>query len=183
MRQLNRYAKWMTIPIAVSIHIIFGGQLADVLIHPSPWQDLPIDLARDAAFGLFIGLLYVAASRWWVHETQWGRNLEDDMLTLLDTRPRSPAENALSSALIEEIIFRGILLQYLGLWAGAAIFAIFHLPTRKSLILWMLSAFAMGVVFGAIFLMGFSLLTPLVAHFAINFLNLHYLDRRQRAAS
>ncbi len=183
MRQLNRYAKWMTIPLIISLHILASGELKDILYYPSPWLNLAGNLTRDAVLGLGIGVLYVAISRWCVHRTQWGRSLEDDMLTLLGTRPRSPVENAFSSALIEEIIFRGVLLQYVSVWTGGAIFACFHLPTRRSLILWMLSAFGMGIVFGGVFLSGFSLIAPLTAHFTVNYMNLHYLNRRQNASN
>lgn len=183
MRQLNRYAKWMTIPLAISVHIVMSGELIDIVYYPHPWLTISSNLTRDAVLGLGLGVLYVGVSRWWVHRTHWGRSLEDDMLTLLRTRPRAPAENAFASAVIEEIIFRGVLLQYVGLWTGAGIFALFHVPTQKSLILWMLSAFVMGVVFGGAFMIGLSLVAPLTAHFVINYMNLHYLNRRQQASS
>ena len=183
MRQLNRYAKWMTIPFIISLHIALSGELRDIFYHPTPWSNIDQNLTRDAVLGLGIGVLYVAISRWWVQQTQWGRSLEDDMLTLLRTRPRAPIENALASAFIEEIVFRGVLLQYVSIWVGAGIFAIFHVPTRRTLILWMLSAFGMGLVFGGVFLAGFSLVAPLTAHFTVNYMNLHYLNRRQNASA
>ena len=181
MRVLKPHLKWFILPAIALLHVGTGGRLLDCAFYPTPYFTFEIDLTRDLTIGLAIGLVYVGISRWLVHSTRWGKALEDELLGLLRNRERSPLSDAISSSILEECVFRGLLLNYVSLWLGAAIFALFHLPTQRDLILWMLSAFAMGLVFGVLFLSGFSLLAPLSAHFIINYLNLHYLNRRQPA--
>ena len=176
---MTRYLKWLSIPILGGVHLLWGGTLSTLWLVEQPWLDIVPNLTRDVSIGLVIGLLYVGLSRLVIQYTDWGRALEDELLSLLRTRDRSPLQDAFASSLIEEMAFRAVLLNYVSLWSGAALFALFHFPTRLGLIPWMLSAFFMGMVFGALFLAGFSLAAPVTAHFAINYLNLHYLDRRQ----
>jgi membrane protease YdiL (CAAX protease family) len=176
---MSGYLKWMIIPILMGVHMLGGGTLNTLLYYVSPWYSLEANLTRDLSVGLLIGMSYVAISRWLIHSTDWGRALEDELLGLLKTRERVPFKDALTSSLVEEIAFRGILLNYMGIWLGAGLFALFHIPTRLGLIPWMLSAFVMGVVFGALFMGGLSLIAPFMAHFTINYVNLHYLNRRQ----
>ena len=169
----------MIIPALLSVHMLGGGTLDSLLYFQSPWYSLEPNITRDLSVGLLVGMVYVGVSRWLIHSTDWGRALEDELLTLLKTKERAPLKDALTSSAIEEVAFRAILLNYMGIWLGAGLFALFHIPTRLGLIPWMLSAFVMGVVFGMLFITGFSLIAPFMAHFTINYVNLHYLNRRQ----
>lgn len=176
---MTQYLKWLVIPVLVTLHSLAGGTPESLIYYPNPWYTLPINFTRDLSVGLLIGMAYVAISRWLIYSTDWGRSLEDELLGLLKTRERAPFKDAFTSSIIEEVAFRGMLLNYVNIWLGAGLFALFHLPTRLGLIPWMLSAFVMGLVFGGLFTAGFSLFAPFMAHFTINYLNLHYLNRRQ----
>jgi membrane protease YdiL (CAAX protease family) len=176
---MSGYLKWMIVPVLLSVHMLGGGTLNTLLYFPAPWHALEPNITRDLTVGLLVGMIYVAISRWLIHSTDWGRALEDELLALLKTRERAPFKDALTSSVVEEVAFRAILLNHIGIWLGAGLFALFHIPTRIGLIPWMLSAFLMGVVFGALFVAGFSLIAPFMAHFTINYVNLHYLNRRQ----
>ena len=103
------------------------------------------------------------------------------MQTIYSVRQRHPLRDAFGSSCMEEVIFRGILLSWLDIIPSALIFAITHLPLRRGLIIWMITAFAFGLMLCALFMCGLSLVAPLTAHFVINFLNLNYLERRARA--
>ena len=159
-------------------HLMSGATPSTLLFADDPWYTLTPNLTRDLSVGLGIGLIYVAISRWLTQVTEWGRTLEEELLVLLQTRRRAPFRDALSSSIAEEIAFRSLLLHHVDLLSGALLFAAFHLPTKWGLVSWMMSAFFMGIVFGATFLAGFSVLAPVTAHFTINYLNLHYLKRR-----
>ena len=176
---MGSYLKWLVLTILIALHMLAGGSHESLLYYPNAWYALDPNLTRDLSVGLLVGMTYVATSRWLIYSTDWGRTLEDELLGLLKTRERAPFRDALTSSAIEELAFRGILLNYVSIWLGAGLFALFHIPTRLGLIPWMLSAFGMGLVFGGLFAAGFSLIAPFMAHFTINYLNLHYLNRRQ----
>jgi membrane protease YdiL (CAAX protease family) len=126
--------------------------------------------------GLLIGLGFVFASRFATHRFEWGRALHRDLRALLGPLPGSEIlVLALASAFGEEIFFRGALLPAIGLWASSAIFALLHIGPKLRFLPWTFSSFVAGLVFGQLFLWAGDLGGPVVAHFAVNALNLRYL--------
>ena len=89
---------------------------------------------------------------------------------------------ALASAIGEELLFRGALLPWLGLWPQGLVFALLHVGPGKRFVPWTVSALALGVAFGAIALETGNLGAPIAAHFTINFLNLRYIVRTPASA-
>lgn len=100
---------------------------------------------------------------------------------------------ALSSAVGEEALFRGLLQPWLGglvavrfldrpdlapalgvLIAGV-LFGVLHAPIVRELRPWTFFAVAIGLAFGALAAWSGSLLAPVIAHFLINFLNMKRL--------
>ena len=126
--------------------------------------------------GLLIGLGFVFASRFATHRFEWGRALHRDLRALLGPLPGTEIlVLALASAFGEEIFFRGALLPAIGLWASSAIFALLHIGPKLRFLPWTFSSFVAGLVFGQLFLWAGDLGGPVVAHFAVNALNLRYL--------
>ena len=82
---------------------------------------------------------------------------------------------ALASSIGEELLFRGALLPWMGLWVQAAVFAALHIGPGRRFLPWTASALALGLAFGALAQWTGNLGGPIAAHFAINFLNLRYI--------
>lgn len=153
-------------------------------------QDLPIweqyllemglgRLECDVIIGGILGLVFVGISRVMSAHLAWARRIDDDFslffqgqtslqLTLL----------ALSSSIVEEIVFRGWLQSLIGLTGASILFGILHIPPQKSHWPWMLTALIMGFVFGGLYEWRGSVTAPVIAHFTINHFNLHALAKR-----
>jgi membrane protease YdiL (CAAX protease family) len=84
---------------------------------------------------------------------------------------------ALLSSLGEELLFRGLLQPWMGLLPQALLFGVVHQLPGPSRWVWASWAFAVGLVFGAMFEWTGSLVGPLAAHALVNALNLDYLKR------
>ena len=59
----------------------------------------------------------------------------------------------------------------------AIIFGLAHFPYRTFLIPWTLTALGVGYLFGWVFDVRHCLIAPIVAHFVVNYFNLHYILR------
>ena len=128
--------------------------------------------------GVVVGLLVVLASRQAVARLGWARALHRDFRALLgDVSSREIVILAAASAIGEEILFRGALQPWLGLLPQAALFALLHVGPGRRFLIWTAWALVMGVAFGAMVELTGDLGGAIVAHFTINFLNLHYIAR------
>ena len=126
--------------------------------------------------GIAFGLAFVAATRYATRRFEWARELHGSFRDLLG--PLSPREItilALASSIGEELLFRGALMPWFGVWAQAIVFALLHVGPGKRFLPWTASAFALGLAFGALADETRNLGGPIAAHFAINFLNLRYI--------
>ena len=79
------------------------------------------------------------------------------------------------SALGEELLFRGAMQPALGLGLTTVIFGLAHLPPKRSLWPWTLTATVVGLGLGVLYEATQSILAPVVAHFTVNWFNLHAL--------
>lgn len=128
------------------------------------------------AIGAAIGLAVVALTRLATRHFQWARDLHASFRDLLG--PLSGKEIvilALASSIGEEVLFRGALLPWLGVWWQGLVFALLHVGPGKRFLPWTASAFVLGVGFGALAEHTGSLGAPIAAHFVINALNLRYI--------
>jgi membrane protease YdiL (CAAX protease family) len=82
---------------------------------------------------------------------------------------------AISSAFGEELLFRGLLQPWIGLVLQALIFGSLHQTGGPGRWVWMGSATAMGLIFGAMYACAGSLVGPLLGHALINGFNLVHL--------
>jgi hypothetical protein len=130
------------------------------------------------ALGAAFGLLVVLASRWAVARLGWARALHRDFRALLgDVSTREILVLALASSIGEEILFRGALQPWLGLVPQAALFALLHVGPGRRFLPWTAWALVIGLAFGGLVHLTGDLGAVIVAHFTINFLNLHYIAR------
>ncbi len=135
-------------------------------------------LAVSPLVGLGVGLAVVFLTRLAVHQFAWARHLHQAFRGLLGAlSPKDILVLALASSVGEELLFRGALLPWIGLLPSTAIFALLHIGPGLRFLPWTVSAFAMGLAFGGLYLWLGDLGAPIVAHFTINYLNLGYIVR------
>jgi membrane protease YdiL (CAAX protease family) len=149
------------------------------LSYPAPWLSLSPATSHvySTLIGLAFGGLVVISTRTFVTRFAWARNLHRELRPVArELSGTGIAAVALSSALGEELLFRGLLQPWLGLWLQALAFGIVHSQLRgPSKWAWVAWATIMGLSFGAIYALSGSLLGPIAAHALINWLNLAYL--------
>lgn len=142
-----------------------------------------LDPTREAAWlaigpglGLALGLGVVGATRLATKHFEWARDLHSSFRDLLG--PLSGKEIlilALASSIGEELLFRGALLPWFGVWIQGGVFALLHVGPGRRFIPWTISALVLGLAFGWLAEWTGNLGGPIAAHFAINFLNLRYI--------
>lgn len=91
---------------------------------------------------------------------------------------------AVVTSVSEELFFRGALIQWLGVWGQALVFAVMHPAPLKAWSYTVYTFFA-GLVFGYAVILTGSLWVPIIAHFLVNFYGLaeaRRLSRRPRRA-
>jgi membrane protease YdiL (CAAX protease family) len=135
-------------------------------------------LALSPLVGVAAGLVVVFLTRLSVHKFEWARRLHRWFRGLLGTmHARDILVLALASSVGEELFFRGALVPWIGVWAGAAIFAVVHVGPGLRYLPWTATAFIVGLGLGFLFLEMGDLGGPIAAHFTINYLNLGYIVR------
>lgn len=145
-----------------------------------------IAIPMALSLGALVGVAAVAATRRLVRTTAWGRRMHTelrDAVLDLEGDPSAVSLIALSTALGEELLFRGAALASLAAWVGAPLalvatsiaFGLVHVPSSRALIPWTLTAIVMGLVFGLLYALTGEVLAPIAAHAVINHENLHFL--------
>ncbi|HEV7559726.1 MAG TPA: CPBP family intramembrane glutamic endopeptidase [Kofleriaceae bacterium] len=133
-------------------------------------------LALGPVAGFALGGIVVASTRVATRQFQWARDLRSSFRDLLGPLTgREILILALASSIGEELLFRGALLPWLGVWWQAVIFALLHVGPGRRFLPWTASAFVLGVAFGELAIQTHNLGGPIAAHFAINFWNLRYI--------
>lgn len=84
---------------------------------------------------------------------------------------------ALASGIGEEAFFRGALQPRVGLVGASVVFALAHFVPRRELWSWSLFSLAAGFLLGGLFAGTGNLVAPIVAHAAVNAVNLRLLAR------
>ncbi|MEM7154005.1 MAG: CPBP family intramembrane glutamic endopeptidase [Myxococcota bacterium] len=142
-------------------------------------QDLPT-LAWTPLVGVVVGLITVQIFRALQGRMVWLGELHREFSSIFG-RPSSGELFLLAatSALAEELLFRGAMLDAWGLWVSSLVFALLHIPPRLSLWPWTVSALVMGAGFGAMTLATGNLGAAVAAHFVINLQNLQYITRNR----
>jgi membrane protease YdiL (CAAX protease family) len=84
---------------------------------------------------------------------------------------------AATSALAEEVLFRGAMLDAWGLWWSSLVFALLHIPPKKHLWPWTASSLVIGLGLGELTMLTGNLGAATAAHLVINLMNLTYITR------
>lgn len=142
------------------------------------WQELyATSLPLDVAAGAGTGLAVVGLSQL-IQRFEWARQLSAAMRKLLgELDGVSILVIAVFSALGEEMLFRGLLQPSIGIVWSSLIFGLLHIGPGRRFLPWTIMAIGMGFVFGGLYYVTGNLLAPILAHFTINFFNLHALVR------
>ncbi len=159
----------------LALQMGLGHPVAELIFSPSwpgnPWYE-------EVLIGLGLGVSLVAVSRAASQRLGWTKRIDMEFRTILG--PLSSTSIfwlALMSSLVEELFFRGFLQPRVGLEAAALIFGLAHFPYRRALIPWTIAAIAVGWLFGWFFENRGCLIVPVLAHFVVNYFNLHYILR------
>jgi membrane protease YdiL (CAAX protease family) len=137
-------------------------------------------LIGGLGIGVAVGLAVVGLTRLATRHFQWARDLHlsfRDLLGPLTTR--EIVILALASSIGEELLFRGALLPWFGVWIQAIVFAGLHVGPKKRFLPWTISALVLGIAFGWLAVWTQNLGAPIAAHFTINFLNLRFIVREK----
>lgn len=160
--------------------ILISAARGDVDIYRIEGISTPLFMALSPIIGLALGLVVVFMSRLAVHRFDWARRLHNDFRQILGKLSyKEILVLALASSIGEELLFRGALQPIVGVWAQAIVFALLHIGPGVRFLPWTASALVIGLFFGFIFQLTGDLGGPIVAHFAINYMNLHFIARFQ----
>jgi membrane protease YdiL (CAAX protease family) len=133
-------------------------------------------LLAGPVVGVAAGLAVVGLTRIATRHFAWARYLHVSFHDVLGPLThREIVILALASSIGEELLFRGALLPWLGLWWQAVVFALLHVGPGKRFLPWTASALVLGVGFGWLAQGTTNLGAPIAAHFMINFLNLRFI--------
>jgi membrane protease YdiL (CAAX protease family) len=166
-----------------ALAVVIGVARGDPDLYRLGGRSEPWKLFASPFLGVVVGLGVVFASRLCVHRFEWARRLHRDFRGLLgDLDARDIFVLAVASSVGEELLFRGALLPWIGLWPQAIVFALLHVGPGRRFLPWTLSAFFAGLLFSVLYLLLGDLGAPIVAHFTINYLNLSYIVRTELPA-
>ena len=157
------------------------------LLHPQPHRYLDEFVLDDGSAhllslvaGLGFGLIVVALSRVTVQRFTWAKRLHRELRPFARGLDRTGiAVLALLSAAGEELLFRGLLQPWMGLWPQALLFGLVHQMPGASRWIWVSWALCVGLALGVVFELTGSLLGPIAAHALVNGLNLQFLKSHE----
>ena len=84
---------------------------------------------------------------------------------------------AAASSVAEEVLFRGAMLDAWGFWASSVVFALLHIPPKRTLWPWTVSSLVLGMGLAGLTLLTGNLGAAVAAHFVINLQNLTFITR------
>ncbi len=146
--------------------------------HPSPrWALSPrVAAVTSVGLGLGLALAVVIFTRVAVRVFAWARALADSL------RPAAWSLSlphivavAIASSIAEELLFRAVLVPWLGVVGAAIAFGLAHQMKGPARWAWVGFSVVVGLALGALYEGTGSLLGPIAAHAAINAANLAWL--------
>ena len=63
MRTRDTQLKGLLLLVALTLHLIFGGELYSIWRHSTPWFSIEKNIFRDLIFGVVVGVMSVKISR------------------------------------------------------------------------------------------------------------------------
>jgi membrane protease YdiL (CAAX protease family) len=131
-------------------------------------------------FGFALAAVLIISGEISMRYTHWGKAIARMLRSVIGMlHPLDALLLALLSSFGEELIFRGVLLPYAGLYGSSFIFGLLHLVPRKRMWVWSVWAVAAGLALGWLAVSTGGLMAPTLAHFGVNFVGLYALGRRK----
>lgn len=131
-------------------------------------------------YGVAFGLLTVQAFRALQGRMVWLGDLHREFRSIFGTPSRGELLLlAAASSLGEEVFFRGAMLDAWGLGLSSLVFALLHIPPKRSLWPWTASSLLLGLALGGLTIATGNLGAAVAAHFVINWQNLTYITRNR----
>ncbi|MFO0746505.1 MAG: CPBP family intramembrane glutamic endopeptidase [Myxococcota bacterium] len=138
----------------------------------------PADMPLNGLLGVGAGLGVVGLT-WLLRNVKALQHLKGELESMLGAQTSGGiAVLAVTSAIGEELLFRGALHPLLGFWPTAILFGALHGGHSPRLWLWALFAMAAGILLGWLTDLTGNLLAPILAHLTVNYWNLHALVPR-----
>jgi membrane protease YdiL (CAAX protease family) len=138
-----------------------------------------LTLLWTPVLGLALGLAVVFVFRVLERRAAWLPTLHREFRAILGRPPMAEIVLlAAASSIGEEIFFRGAMLDAWGPWLSSLIFALLHVPPKRELWPWTLSAGLLGLMLAGLTHWTGNLGPAIVAHFVINLINFTYITRR-----
>ena len=141
-----------------------------------------LELLWTPLLGVGLGLAVVVAFRLLERRWAWLPGLHREFRSILGRL--SIGELLLlaaACAIGEEVFFRAAMLDAWGPWWSSLVFALLHVPPRRELWPWTVSAGLLGLALAWMTLWTGNLGPAIAAHFVINAINLAYITRRAPA--
>lgn len=153
----------------------------DIFHHPTGLLEHPLPMSVailiGGAAGVAFGLGMARLTRFSVYRFKWATALHIEFRGLFGPlRGLDILGFAIFSAIGEELFFRGALQSQIGIIPASLIFGVLHMAPSKKFIPWPFQAVAMGFAFGGLFWITGNLVAPVLAHFTINYQNLHFIN-------
>ena len=167
---LVMYGVLALVTVAV-MGLLWEGAVASAL-YPLDGVLVGVSVGGLAGGGLVLG------SRWWERASDDASALQRRFVSMLrGLGPTDALVLAAVSSVAEELLFRGLLLPTVGVWASSVYFGLLHSGPERVFLVWTVAAIAVGGLFGVLALATGSLWAPTVAHFLVNWLNLRRILR------
>ena len=129
--------------------------------------------------GVCVATGAIAVTRKLARRAAWARELHAALRPAVEgAGDASLFAVAVASSVGEELLFRGLLVQVVGVVVASLLFGVLHQIRGSARWGWMALATAIGLLFAVIFRATGSLLGPIAAHALINGANLRYLRDR-----
>lgn len=161
---------------ALSLVVAAVRQESPFITTPVLPLSAPLLVAASVGLGAAVALVTVVGTRFTVKRFDWAQKLHETLRPAVhDLSTARLVAMALASGLGEELFFRGLLVPAIGVVASSLLFGVLHQAPGRARLVWIAWASIMGLVLAAVFRLTGSLAGPLVAHVAVNALNLVFL--------
>lgn len=137
-------------------------------------------LLQSCILGCGAGLLLVAGSRVATSRFQWAKTLGHEFGRVLGPMTcRQIVLLGLASGIGEELLFRGVIQPWLGLWPATIIFGLLHVGSNAKFVPWTILALLAGLLFGLLLIFTHTVAAPMCAHIIVNVLNLRAIAKQR----
>lgn len=137
---------------------------------------VPARLAVTVALGLALAAASIGSARAFVARFSWARSLQSELEPVV--RGSSDTDLlivAIASGIAEELLFRGLLTQLIGIVVSSLLFGALHQVRGTARWAWAAWATVMGLCLAFLFAVTGSLLGPILAHVLTNAVNLRFV--------